>query len=135
MLFTAGLPTLASLWISLIADGGADVCMASTAYGGSSQLSDLLCLRSANLRKHTFDVQGTAAVSDSVERLLTSLATERSTLMPTTVIFLKAPTNPDMKVPDLNVITRALREYKISTGRKVVLLLDSCLYTCLYACP
>lgn len=34
--FTAGLPSICSLWISLILTGGADIVMASTAYGGSS---------------------------------------------------------------------------------------------------
>lgn len=34
--FTSGLSGVCSLWLSLIASGGADILMASTAYGGSS---------------------------------------------------------------------------------------------------
>lgn len=34
--FTSGLSAVCSLWLSLIATGGADILMASTAYGGSS---------------------------------------------------------------------------------------------------
>lgn len=33
---TAGLPTISSIWLALALEGGADVVMASTAYGGSS---------------------------------------------------------------------------------------------------
>ena len=58
-LFTAGLPALGALWSALAARGGADVVMCSTAYGGSSQVTDLLAARvpCARLRKHTFDIQ------------------------------------------------------------------------------
>jgi len=123
--FTAGLPTIASLWMSLIADGGADICMASTAYGGSSQLSDVLSSRSSTLRKHTYDIQGNATVSESIARLLGSLAADVDSLMPTTVLFSEVPTNPDMKVPEMAEICRMLREYKELTGRKIVLLVDA----------
>lgn len=40
--FTAGLPSIASLWLALIARGGADILMCSTAYGGSNQLTDVV---------------------------------------------------------------------------------------------
>jgi len=47
--FAAGLPAICSVWLSLISMGGADIVMASTAYGGSSQLTDVLTGRSAHL--------------------------------------------------------------------------------------
>ena len=57
VLYTAGLPALASLWLALGTRGGADILMCSTAYGGSSQLTDLLTSRTSKLNKHTFDIQ------------------------------------------------------------------------------
>jgi len=42
VVFTAGLSALCSMYTTLISRGGADVLMCSTAYGGSSQLTDLL---------------------------------------------------------------------------------------------
>lgn len=49
---------------------GANVCMCSTAYGGSSQLLDLLTERSALLKKHTFNIQGDANMVDSIRTAL-----------------------------------------------------------------
>ena len=53
---TAGLPQISSLWITLLLRGGADILMASTAYGGSSQLTDILTGSAATLNKHTFEI-------------------------------------------------------------------------------
>ncbi len=111
LLFTAGLPALASLWCALAAgaipksvgakeedeEGGAEVLMASTAYGGSSQLTDLLAALSANrFRRHSYDVQGAARVEESVAHCLARLE-GAGPLLPRTVLFLENPTNPDMK--------------------------------------
>merc|ERR1719159_709540 len=93
IVFTAGLPALASIFITLIARGGASVIMASTAYGGCSQLNDLLSTYSPSFHKFTYDIQGAADMTASIEKLLTSLAL-RPNLPDTTVLFLEIPTNP-----------------------------------------
>ena len=64
------------------ASGGVDVLMASTAYGGSSQITDLLSeASSGRLRKHTFDVQGTASVEQSVSGCLEARAADVARLI------------------------------------------------------
>ena len=128
LLFTAGLPALGALWSALAARGGADVVMCSTAYGGSSQVTDLLAARvpGARLRKHTFDIQGDAsgvndAIAGALRRLLlegggggnpaeaqarahpagegdAAVPTPTAALLPTTLVFAEVPSNPDMKV-------------------------------------
>eukprot|EP00090_Calanus_glacialis_P035096 TRINITY_DN59988_c0_g1_i1.p1 TRINITY_DN59988_c0_g1~~TRINITY_DN59988_c0_g1_i1.p1 ORF type:complete len:636 (+),score=178.98 TRINITY_DN59988_c0_g1_i1:380-2287(+) len=126
VVFTAGLPALCSMWVSLIKRGGADVLMCSTAYGGSSQLTDLLHTKVPEFKKHTFDIQGLDA--NMVERIngrLSDLAAKPADLAPTTVVFIEVPTNPDMKVPDMKPLTKALQEYKANTGKNVVLLIDN----------
>jgi len=126
VVFTAGLPSLCSMWVSLIQRGGADVLMCSTAYGGSSQLTDLLHSKVPEFRKHTFDIQGLGA--NMVERIsgsLADLASKPSDLAPTTVVFIEVPTNPDMKVPDMEPLSKALLEYKTKTGKNVILLIDN----------
>merc|ERR1712137_1180397 len=122
---TAGLSTLCSLWVNLIASGGADILMCSTAYGGSSQLVDLLTDTAPTLKKHTFDIQGTLSIVDSVGSRLEDLASDPSVLMNTTVLFVEMPTNPDMKVPDLSSIAEMLRVYSERTKKKLVLLIDA----------
>jgi hypothetical protein len=158
-LFTAGLPALASLWLALLSTGGAEIVMCSTAYGGSSQLTDLLCARSqacapvvaeeeratpapALLRKHTFAIQGDADVTASIGAALTALGEAHglpesvSTLMPTVVLFVETPTNPDMKVPDLHGLVRSIAafqtayRYRGAFTPRVLLLLDATLAPC-----
>ena len=59
VVFTAGLPAIAALWATLINRGGADVLMCSTAYGGSSQMTDIMVAKSGGLlRKEAFHIQG-----------------------------------------------------------------------------
>jgi cystathionine beta-lyase/cystathionine gamma-synthase len=125
VIFTAGLPAIASLWVTLVANGGADILMCSTAYGGSSQVTDLLSERTGKLRKHTFDIQGEVGVNDALRVALGKLSADAASLLPTTVLFLECPTNPDMKVPDLTEMVRTLQEYKRATGKEVVLLVDT----------
>lgn len=121
--YTAGLPTLASLWFSLIGAGGADVLMCSTSYGGSSQLVDILSERSDGLAKHTFDIQGSASIVPSIRVALDALAA--GPLLPTTVLFVEVPTNPDMKVPNVGDVAAMLRAYRERTGKRVLLLVDA----------
>ena len=120
---TAGLPTIASIWFSLVARGGADILMCSTAYGGSSQLTDLLSERTDLLRKSTFDIQGDAEICVSIETALDKLASEPAKLLPATVLFVEIPTNPDQKIPDLARLSRNLKRYRERTGKDVFLLL------------
>ena len=72
-LFTAGLSALMSLWLALVSRGGADVLMCSTAYGGSSQCTDLVAERTDRFRKSTFDVQGDQSIDLSIEAALDTL--------------------------------------------------------------
>ncbi len=47
--------------------------MASTAYGGSSELTDILTARTDKFRKHKFDITGKNKVTDAIENLMDSL--------------------------------------------------------------
>jgi len=124
--FTAGLSTLASLWIALVANGGADVVMASTAYGGSSQLTDLIQKASSGaLTKHTFDLQGARGMEQSIKGRLAEMASNAEKLKPTLVLFIETPTNPDMKVPDLKQIADMATEFHAKTGRVAFILVDA----------
>lgn len=123
--FTAGLPAICSLWMTLIGHGGADIVMASTSYGGSSELTDLLHTRAGHFNKHTFDITGRNDIATSIETALNTLAADPSALMPRTVLFVEIPTNPDMKVPDIAVLASILDRYKTATSRDVLLLVDT----------
>ncbi len=124
--FTAGLSAIASLWVTLIARGGADILMASTAYGGSSQVTDVLSERSgALLRKHTFHIQGSASILPSIRAALAAMRGESGTPRPITCLFVEVPTNPDMKVPDMPSLAAMLAEDAAKAGVKPLLLVDS----------
>ena len=124
IVFTAGLSSLCTLWLTLIQRGGVDIMMCSTAYGGCSQLVDLLNEKANRLRKFTFDIQGGADITLSIKGALDKLASDPSSLLPTTVLFVEVPTNPDMKVPDIASVTAKLQEYKEATKKDVMLLID-----------
>jgi len=111
--------------MTLIFSGGAEILMESTAYGGSSQLTDLLHARSAYFNKHTFDITGTRDLSASIKEELDRLASNPAALMPTTVLFVEIPTNPDMKVPDILVLARLCRDYRKATSKEIVLFVDT----------
>ncbi|OQS02393.1 hypothetical protein THRCLA_05230 [Thraustotheca clavata] len=124
VIFTAGLPSVCTLWLALLQKGGADVLMASTAYGGSSQLTDIFTSRAPTLfTKATFDITGKNEISTSIKNALDALAPKAKT--PTTVLFVEIPTNPDMKVPDMATLARHLTAYQQSTGKEVLLLVDT----------
>eukprot|EP01104_Vermistella_antarctica_P011204 TRINITY_DN3107_c0_g1_i1.p1 TRINITY_DN3107_c0_g1~~TRINITY_DN3107_c0_g1_i1.p1 ORF type:complete len:652 (-),score=157.58 TRINITY_DN3107_c0_g1_i1:279-2135(-) len=123
--FTAGLPAICSLMTTLISTGGADILQCSTAYGGSSQLIDILNENAHTLNKHKFDIQGNTSMVDSIRNLFVDLAKDVDALLPTTVLFMEVPTNPDMKVPDMAAIAEIVRTYKAATKREVVLLVDA----------
>eukprot|EP00041_Stephanoeca_diplocostata_P002432 m.26534 g.26534 ORF g.26534 m.26534 type:complete len:614 (+) comp13342_c0_seq2:126-1967(+) len=123
--FTAGLPALSSMWLSMISRGGADVVMASTAYGGSSQLTDVIEQHSTLFRKTKYHVQGDNGMVDAIRIQLTALSAHPEKLFPTTVLFSELPTNPDMKVPDLQELAAVITEYKEKTGKKLVFLADT----------
>eukprot|EP01108_Squamamoeba_japonica_P003727 TRINITY_DN298_c0_g1_i1.p2 TRINITY_DN298_c0_g1~~TRINITY_DN298_c0_g1_i1.p2 ORF type:complete len:655 (-),score=470.01 TRINITY_DN298_c0_g1_i1:126-2090(-) len=124
-LFTAGLPTIHAIWLALIGRGGVDVLMCSTAYGGSSQLSDLTAERAPLFAKHTFDIQGERDLAGSVCEALDRLAERGDALLPTTVLFLEMPTNPDMKMIEARRVADALNSYAARTKRHAVLLVDT----------
>jgi cysteine synthase A len=129
--FSAGLPALSSLFATLINRGGCDMFMASTAYGGSSQLVDLYSEHSNGnkIRKHKFDIQGKTGMIDSIRSKL-ELFSEQQSLdgdnsLPTTVLFVEIPTNPDMKVPNIEELAMLLSQYGEKTGKSTMLLVDS----------
>ena len=124
LIFTAGLPTVSSLWFALLARGGADILMASTAYGGSSQMTDILT-RADALRKHTFDIQGSASISAAIRHSLDQLAAGAAGGPDTTVLFVEIPTNPDMKVPEMGELDAMLKAYTQASGKQVLLLVDA----------
>ena len=45
--------------------------------------------------------------------------------MPTTVLFVEIPTNPDMKVPDILVLARLCQKYQKATGKEIILFVDT----------
>ncbi|GMH85429.1 hypothetical protein TrST_g493 [Triparma strigata] len=121
--FGAGLPALCSMWSSMLTLGSVDVLMASTAYGGSSQLTDLMTLQNPNFNKYTFDIQGEADFVESVSLTLDKL--KESGTGEYVVIMTEIPTNPDMKVPSLKKFITLLNSYKSSTSKNVILLVDT----------
>ena len=123
--FTAGLPAICSTYLALLFTGGCDILMASTAYGGSSELTDLLNARSAFFNKHRFDITGTRDLAGSIKESLDALAADPSKLMPTTVLFVEIPTNPDMKVPDILVLAKMCTQYKKKTQKEIILMVDT----------
>jgi cysteine synthase A len=123
--FTAGLPALCSMWFTMIARGGCNVLMASTAYGGSSECTDLIEKFCPTFKKTTYDVQGAAAMIESIKLRLDELSAEPSKLMPTTVLLSEIPTNPDMKVPDIQALADLITAYKKKTGKEFVFLVDT----------
>jgi len=131
VVFTAGLPCICAVYYALIEQGGADLVMCSTAYGGSSQVTDLLRERAGTFSKHTFHIQGDAIIDESISFALDKLARKeglpsgQTDLFPTTVLFVEIPTNPDMKVPDIGKVVSGLAKYKEATGKKVLLLVDT----------
>lgn len=103
--------------------------MASTAYGGSSQLTDLYTNKSSTyspmLQKHKFHIQGDANILDGIKNSLDSLIAQKANLFPTTVLFIEIPTNPDMKVPVIEQLAIALMDYERVSGKNVLLLVDT----------
>ena len=128
--YIAGLPALCSLWITLISQGGANVVMASTAYGGSSELVDIITKKSLLFKKHTFDITGNNIVLNAIQSTLSTLIEQHTQqdsepLLPYTVVFVEIPTNPDMKVPPIRELAELTSNYQIKTGKKVMLLIDT----------
>lgn len=124
--FTAGLPAIASLYLSLVQQGGADIVMASTAYGGSSELTDIFKARTSYLNKHTFDITGKNDIHLAVLSVLDTLAqSPPDHLLPTTVLFVEIPTNPDMKVPDITDMASMLTAYQSRVNKNVLLFVDT----------
>ena len=100
--------------------------MDSTAYGGSSELTDICC-RAPTFVKHTFDITGKQNISASILAALNRLAANPNGRMPLTVLFVEIPTNPDMKVPEMAELATMLTSYQLATQKDVLLLVDTTL--------
>ncbi|GMH63777.1 hypothetical protein TrRE_jg8202, partial [Triparma retinervis] len=123
--FTVGLAALNSLWLTLASRGGADVLMASTAYGGSSEMTELMVGHcGGKIRKHKFHVQGGNEMVSSIATALSDLRSSDS-LMPNTVLCAEIPTNPDMKVPSMDALLALLKEHRSKTSKSVHLVVDT----------
>ena len=122
--FTAGLPATCAVWVELINRGGLDCLMASTAYGGSSQLTDLLAEATPQyFKKWQYHIQGAAGMIESIRSTLNEMAACPD-LKPVTVLFSEIPTNPDMKVPDLQDLVNVINEYRQKTGKEFIMMID-----------
>jgi hypothetical protein len=130
LLSTVGLAALAAVVMASLEVGHRDIdsVMCSTAYGGSSQQTDILSTRSkseaVNMCRHKFDIQGAEAdVLTSVTQTLNDLKTgPRKSL---TLVQIEYPTNPDMKDCNLGGLRKVLEDYRRTTGSRVLLLLDT----------
>lgn len=85
-----------------------DVLMASTSYGGSSELTDILSSRTDKFHKSTFDITGSNDISAAIQSGLAALAADVSARQPITLLFVEIPTNPDMKIPDMPALAAML---------------------------
>lgn len=63
-------------------------------------------------KKHKFDITGKNDIIKAVKTSLDGLAANSAALLPTTMLFIEVPTNPDMKVPDLAELVKVATEYK-----------------------
>lgn len=99
--------------------------MASTSYGGSSELTDILSGKADNLIKHKFDITGNNDIQAAIQGSLDGLSNKMENLKPTTCLFVEIPTNPDMKVPEITQLATMLTEYEAKTKKRVVLLVDA----------
>eukprot|EP00518_Triparma_eleuthera_P018684 CAMPEP_0197551000 /NCGR_PEP_ID=MMETSP1320-20131121/4400_1 /TAXON_ID=91990 /ORGANISM="Bolidomonas sp., Strain RCC2347" /LENGTH=604 /DNA_ID=CAMNT_0043111437 /DNA_START=220 /DNA_END=2034 /DNA_ORIENTATION=+ len=121
LVFSSGLPSLNAYYASLLLLYPADTVtavMASTAYGGSSELTDLNV--GSRFNKATFAIQGDSDYVESVKTTLSQLSGTGPV-----VVFCEFPSNPDMKVPDLNAFLKTVHDFKSSSGREVHLLVDT----------
>jgi cystathionine beta-lyase/cystathionine gamma-synthase len=109
-----------------ISEGNVDIVMASTAYGGSSQQSDILANKLEGITKHTFDIQGDSDVLESLRTKLGLMAKRHNDAIGNvTIIQIEYPTNPDMKDVDLAALEKVCNAYEEATGSKVLLVLDT----------
>lgn len=89
-------------------------------------MTDIFDKTADKFRKHDFHIQGAgASVIDSIEKELTRLASDTASLLPTTVVFLEIPTNPDQKVPAMSDLASACATYQKASGKRVLLLFDT----------
>ena len=131
LLSTVGLSALGACVMAALEMGGSDIdtVMCSTAYGGSSQQTDILCARSGkativNMQKHTYDIQGERG--DVLAGITLKLdAMKSGPRKALTLVQIEYPTNPDMKDVDLAKLKVVLESYRDVTGSKVILMLDT----------
>lgn len=119
LIATVGLSALGACVMGALEMGGRDidVLMCSTAYGGSSQQTDILS-KTCGITKHTFDIQGKLNVFQALTGKLQAMKANPKAL---TFIQLEYPTNPDMKDCDLKKLQAILQAH----GSKVVIMLDT----------
>jgi len=81
----------------------------------------------SQLVQHTFDIQGSRDLLSSVQTTLDDIAKSGDVSHKNTLIFIEIPTNPDMKVPDMRKLAHICSEYRETTGKNVVLVVDTTL--------
>lgn len=129
LISTVGLSTLAAFVMAALEKGeyNIDVLMCSTAYGGSSQQTDILCKNCNNgdvsIAKHKYDIQGNLPVLGAIETKLRQMRDGPKKSI--TVVEIEYPTNPDMKDCDLERLRTTLQDYSSATSTTVVVLLDT----------
>ena len=99
--------------------------MCSTAYGGSSEQMDIFNDRGGKIIKSKFHIQGDRPIDGSIQEALDILAADPAPRLPVLVVFVEVPTNPDQKIPDLNKLAAACKDYEEKMGKKVMLLIDT----------
>jgi len=122
---TTGLASLVSCTMAAVELGNRniDVLMASTAYGGSAQQTEILA-KQCGITKHTFGIQGKDGhVLPKISEKLQAMKSGEK--RPLTIVLLEYPTNPDMKDCDLSGLETVLVDYQSSTDSKVALILDT----------
>lgn len=87
-------------------------------------MTDLCNERTNLMNKHKFDITGERNLEQSIKESMDALIKKKSKL-PTTVLFVEIPTNPDMKVPDIKVLADMCVAYKAKTKKEIVLLVDT----------
>jgi cystathionine beta-lyase/cystathionine gamma-synthase len=76
-------------------------------------------------KKHKFDITGDKNLEAAIQKAMTVLEADKASHMPTIVLFVEIPTNPDMKVPDIAKLAAICVNTKKETGKELILFVDT----------